>query len=37
MMNNIMSGFMQSDQERMTSKQHVSMGVTDYYTAFYEG
>lgn len=37
MMNNIMSGFMRRDQERMTSKQHVSMGVTDYYTAFYEG
>ena len=37
MMNNIMSGFMQRAPERMTSKQHVSMGVTDYYTAFYEG
>lgn len=37
MMNNIISGFMQRAQERMTSKQHVSMGVTDYYTAFYEG
>ena len=37
MMNNIMPGFMQKAQERMTSKQHVSMGVTDYYTAFFEG
>ena len=37
MMNNIMSGFMQNAPKRMTSKQHVSMGVTDYYTAFFEG
>ena len=37
MMNNIMPGFMRKAKERMTSKQHVSMGVTDYFTAFFEG
>ncbi len=37
MMNNLLQGFWDAADGRTSPKQHVSMGVTDYFTAFYEG
>src|SRR5690554_6045792 len=37
MMNNIIPSFARVPEERTCSIQHVSMGVTDYFTAFFEG
>ncbi len=37
MMNNLLKGFWDAAEGRTSPKQHVSMGVTDSFTAFYEG
>jgi len=37
MMNNIWPGYRNESENRRSFKQHVSMGITDYYTALYEG
>ncbi len=37
MMNNIIPSFARVPEEKTSSIQHVSMGVTDYFTAFFEG
>lgn len=37
MMNNTWDTFGETAGENLSPKQHVSMGVTDYYKAFYEG
>ncbi len=37
MMNNIWPGYWNEQENRRSPKQHVSMGVTDYPTALYEG
>lgn len=37
MMNNIWQNYWDETESRISNKQHVSMGVTDYFTAFFEG